>query len=269
MDERTPADRVILDAALRRVPDEPRWVDTRGMLLSGRAHVHASPGADLSRDGFLVIVPDASLAGVVGRPGVAAIRQAVVSLSGDVNVLAQSDDAAPVAEAVPAWRRRTAIIHVLPGVMEWEGASDSGARIFTRETAPSLDHVPERLRMELIDALSGRTTARFVPGTIPATAAAVARATVPMAAVWADRMPVAFCYPVWQTERRWDVSIDTLQHYRGRGFGGRAARALISHMRNRGRAPVWGALDTNTASRVLAARLGFIESAGVAVFSAA
>lgn len=250
------------------MPDEPRWVDTRGMLLSGRALLQAAAGADLAGDGFMVVVPDVSLAAVVGEPPADEIRAAIRSLSGDVNVLAQTDSAAAVAAALDGWKRRTAIIHVLPGLMSWESEEDPDARIFTRERAPRLDHVPDPLRRELIDALRGRTTARFVPGALPASGAlATAAARVPVAAVWADRLPVSFCYPVWQTESWWDVSIDTLANYRTRGFGARAARAMIRHMRRGGRAPVWGALDGNTASRALAARLGFIESAGIAVFS--
>jgi hypothetical protein len=39
-------------------------------------------------------------------------------------------------------------------------------------------------------------------------------------------------------------------------------------MRGTGRAPVWGALESNAGSRALAARLGFLEAAGIAVFTA-
>lgn len=268
MDTRGPADRARLAAALARVPDEPRTVDTRGMLLSGRAIVHADPDADLAHDGFIVVVPDVSLAAVVGQPRGDDIRAAIRGLSGDVNVLAQPEHAAAVTAALEDWRRRTAIIHVLPGVMGWESEDDPDARVFTPERAPRLDHLPDALRRELADALRGRTTARFVPGALPASGAVAAPAsTVPVGAVWADRLPVAFCYPVWQTERWWDVSIDTLVEYRKRGFGARAAKALIRYMRRGGRAPVWGALDSNTPSRALAASLGFIESAGMTVFS--
>jgi RimJ/RimL family protein N-acetyltransferase len=268
MDERTPAAGNRLAAALARVPDQPRWVDTRGMLLSGRAVVHAAPGSDLSRDGFLIAVPDASLASIVGAPSPDEIRNVVGLLRGDVNLLAQNEDAAVVVDALRNWKRRTAIIHVLPGVMKWEAEADPGARVFNRETAPALDHLADHLRHELLDALRGRTTARFVPGALPESGEIRCGSSVPMAAVWADRRPVAFCYPVWQTETHWDVSIDTLEEYRKRGLGARAARALIRHMRASGRAPVWGALDTNAASRALAARLGFIETAGLAVFTA-
>lgn len=268
MDSRVPLDRAGIAEALARVPDHPRSVDTRGMLLSGRATVHAAPGADLSRSGFVVIVPDVSLAAVVGAAPGDVIRAAVGGLSGDVNVLAQTEDAASVAGVLDRWVRRTAVIHVLPGIMPWESDDDPAARIFTRERAPRLDHLPDGLRRELADALQGRPTARFVPGHLPPSAKPPpSSTTVPVGAVWAERQPVAFCYPVWQTETWWDLSIDTLADYRKRGFGARAAMALIRHMRRGGRAPVWGALDTNAPSRALAARLGFIESAGIAVFS--
>jgi hypothetical protein len=152
--------------------------------------------------------------------------------------------------------------------MPWERETDPGARIFTRQTAPRFDHVPQHLRRELFDALNGRTVSRFVPGHLPRPTVVVDRITVPMAAAWADGRPVSFCYPVWQTETLWDVSIETLPGYRRGGLAARAARTLIRHMRGVGRAPVWGALETNAASRGLAARLGFVETGGIAVFSA-
>ena len=273
MVERTPVDGSLVSFALTRAPDLPRWVDTRGMLLSGRAQVFAPAGADAAgadgaAAGAIVVVRDAALASIAGRPPAAAIATVVASLSGDVNVLAQMEDADYVARALDGWQRRTAILHVLPGLMPWEREADPQARVFTRQNAPSFSHLPEALRLELHDALKGRTLARFVPGELPVHVRFVGGVTVPMAAVWADGRPVAFCYPVWQTETHWDVSIDTLAPYRRRGLGARAARTLIRHMRGMGRAPVWGALESNSASRALAARLGFLEAGGIAVFAA-
>jgi GNAT superfamily N-acetyltransferase len=267
MVERTTLNASLVSLALTRVPDLPRWIDTRGMLLSGRAVVVATP--DLDGTGMISTVPDSSLASIIGRPGAETIARAVAGLAGDVNVLSQMEDADYVARALDGWRRRRAIIHVLPDAMQREQAIDPSVRVFTRETAPAFDHVPERLRRELLDALNGRTVSRFVPGELPASTAFVSRLAVPMAAVWADGRPVSFCYPVWQTETLWDISIETLAPYRRLGLGARTARTLIRHMRRTGRAPVWGALETNTASRLLAARLGFVETAGIAVFTAA
>jgi RimJ/RimL family protein N-acetyltransferase len=238
------------------------------MLLSGRAIVASPAGADLSPEGFVVLVRDASLASIVGRPAARTIKDASESLSGDVNVLCQMEDAEHATEALAGWHRRAAILHVLPGDMPWETETDPHTRVFTKTTAPRFDHLPGSLQRELSDALAGRTVSRFVPGDLPHRATPGGGATVPMAAAWVDGRPVAFCYPVWQTDTQWDVSIETWEAYRGRGLAGRAARTMIRHMRAAGRAPVWGALDTNLASRKLAARLGFIEAAGLAVLTA-
>ncbi len=266
MVERTPADRALVAVALSRVPDLPQWVDTRGMLLSGRASVVVP--AERGDTGAIVVVPDLALASVVGRPPAPAIANVIASLAGDVNVLAQMEDVDYVARTLEGWRRRRAIVHVLPGVMPWEADVDPHVRVFTRRTAPRFNHVPEPLRHELLDALKGRTVSRFVPGHLPAAQGFDSELSVPMAAVWADGRPVSFCYPVWQTEAWWDVSIETLPAYRQQGHGARAARTLIRHMRGTGRAPVWGSLETNTASRALAARLGFLEAAGISVLTA-
>lgn len=265
--EPTPAGSGLTAFALTRVPDLPRWIDTRGMLLSGRAAVYAPAASDGTIPGAVVVVPDAALVSIVTRPSAETITDVVASLSGDVNVLAQMEDADYVGRVLTGWRRQRATLHVLPEIPEWELESGADVRVFTLERAPRFDHVPEVMRRELLDALRGRTVSRFVPGALPPAGVRASRVTVPMAAVWADGRPVSFCYPVWQTETLWDVSIETLEPYRGLGLGGRAARTLIQHMRPTGRAPVWGALETNSGSRALAARLGFLETADVAVFT--
>jgi hypothetical protein len=42
------------EAALARVPDLPQWVDTRGMLLTGRAVVTFPVSSRFETDGFVV-----------------------------------------------------------------------------------------------------------------------------------------------------------------------------------------------------------------------
>jgi RimJ/RimL family protein N-acetyltransferase len=82
-----------------------------------------------------------------------------------------------------------------------------------------------------------------------------------------DARAVSFCYPCWQTEGLWDVSVDTLEQHRGRSLGMAAVRFMIDHMRREGRAPVWGALASNRASLRLAAKLGFVPVDRIVVFS--
>jgi RimJ/RimL family protein N-acetyltransferase len=89
----------------------------------------------------------------------------------------------------------------------------------------------------------------------------------PVAAVFVDSRPVSFCYPVWTTERLWDVSIDTLEAHRGRALGARAVSFMIRAMRQEGREPVWGALESNEPSLRLGAKLGFKPIGDIVVFS--
>jgi GNAT superfamily N-acetyltransferase len=156
----------------------------------------------------------------------------------------------------------------LPEVMAWEPEPEAGVSVFTRADAPSLAHLSDDLRHELTDALEGHPTARFVPGALPPRDAIDASPRlVPIAAAWADGLPVAFCHPVLETETLWDVSVDTAEDYRGRGLAGRAARAMIRHLRHAGKAPVWGALESNLPSLHVARRLGFVPAGRLAVFS--
>ncbi len=258
------------EAALARVPDVPAWVDTRGMLLTRRAVVSFAPGANLDTDGFVVELPSRALVSVVGRPPGTLIAGRVRRLEGDVNVLCAMETADAVESALPGWQRHGALIHALPSRQRWESEIESGVTIFTRADAPALSHVPEPLRTELVETLEGHPAARFVPGALPqARHGDRSERPIPMAAAWSGGLPVAFCYPVLQTETLWDVSVVTLAAFRGRGLAGLAARAMTRHMRRMDKSPVWGALDTNGASLAVARRLGFVLSGRVAVFTAA
>jgi GNAT superfamily N-acetyltransferase len=66
-----------------------------------------------------------------------------------------------------------------------------------------------------------------------------------------------FAYASAQTESLFDISIETLEPYRRRGYASLAAAALIERERRTGRSPVWSAYDDNPGSLALAAALGF------------
>ena len=120
--------------ALTRVPDLPQWVDTRGMLLSGRARSSRRAGRDRAAGSSSSCrTPRWRRSSAVRPP--APSRRSSRRCSGDVNVLAQMEDADYVARALDGWQRRTAIIHVLPGLMPWEhGGRSAGARLHARRT---------------------------------------------------------------------------------------------------------------------------------------
>ena len=213
-------------ALLAAIPDVPRWVELRGMLLEGSAVVHGQLGecvvrgtgwghglfalgepplevireaARLAPGAELLAAPESHpyLAATLGRPGV---RARVLSLRED---------------RLPADPRETRLL----------SASDSHL----------LEHVPEPLRDELLVALRH----------------------VPLAAAFVQGQPVSFCYPGSITETLWDISIDTLEPFRRRGLAALAVSAMARHMRRLGRQPVWGAADDNPPSLALAQKLGF------------
>ena len=258
----------IESVALERVPDIPARVDTRGMLLTGRADIRFDDGADPRVDGFTVSLASRALVSVVARPPARVIAASVEALTGDVNVLCEPGAAGHVQQALPGWRCQSAVLHALPGVMPWEASPVPGIAIVTLQDAPDLEHVPDALQHELTEALQGYPVVRFVPGALPPrTAGDAPPAPIAVAMALEEGRPVAFCYPALQTESLWDAAVDTLAEYRGRGLAARVAMAMVRHMRNAGRAPVWGALESNTASLSVARRLGFQEIGRLAVFT--
>ena len=91
----------------------------------------------------------------------------------------------------------------------------------------------------------------------PSLADELGRATATIWAAWVDGEPVSFAYAPWRSAAWFDVSVDTLSPARQLGLATIVATAMIRDERGRGREPVWGADEGNTASRALARRLGF------------
>ena len=84
-----------------------------------------------------------------------------------------------------------------------------------------------------------------------------------ISATWVDQQPVAFCYSVGESERYWDVSVDTLENYRRRGYALQAFLHQYAYWKERNRNPIWGAACSNAASRMMALKLGFRKTAEI------
>jgi hypothetical protein len=228
------------------LPDEPRWLETRAMLRHPAVKASGGPTAG---DGFAVRVVDGALSAVsvAGRPESAAIIKAVDDVTSMTPVIAQVDNADHVQRCLgEGWRGERAVLHCLGGGVLSPAArpkADLQTRLLT--PADSLEHVPPGLRHELTHA----------------------RLLAPVAVVFSQGMAASFCYPCWVTETWWDVSIDTLDRFRGQSLAREAVAFMVEHMRRKGRQPVWGALESNTASLRLAAKLGFLPVDALVVFS--
>ena len=226
---------------LAALPDTPRWVEARGMLLSGRGHVL---GADpVSSHTGALLQPDTRLAVVVGRPGETLIRQAAAVAD---EILAAPEHTEWVAAALRDWTAETATLHVLVDFTCLPAPEAGRVRLLDPTEISAIPDLPDPLRDELT---------------------VESRAGSPLGAAFVDEHPVAFCYAGAVTETFWDLSIETLENYRRRGFAGQCAAYLIRRLAEEGKRPVWGAAESNGPSARLAAKLGFKPVDSVVVFT--
>jgi GNAT superfamily N-acetyltransferase len=214
---------------LEILPDEPACVEARGMVLSGRGRI-----VWRDDDAIVLHAPAEHLATIAGRFRWSYLAPVLHELGGNVEIVtreAEFDLAGPLPEG---WRAEGALVHEEPTVIP---APPGGRPVtfFTRADPPDLRHVPGALRRELESALAFSPIAAAIDGDVSA----------------------SFCYSGWESETLWDVSIDTLEPWRGRGFAAAAAIALMTHMRRQGKRAVWAAHESNVASLGLARRLGF------------
>lgn len=228
----------------RILPDEPRWVETRFMLLREEAVVVGLSG---DRRRFVATSTLWPVMAVVGRPEASFIASAARRASPDVTVLAAAEHGDHVASALPGWRRVGAVVLQWPGGVPLPEPPVRDVRLLMPEEVGALAHVPPAFHQELV------TAATYSP----------------VAGALAGGAPVAFCYATSVTETLWDVSIDTLEGYRRRGLAQQAVRFLAAVYARKGKWPVWGATDDNAPSLALAQKLGFVPSGRLAVFSRA
>lgn len=215
------------------LPDIPRWVETRSMLLAGRCEVLGAQG-EASR-GFVVRGLSNGLIGVVGHPSLRSLHHAVAKSEAEVEVLAMPENEEHVAEILKDWRRSPAILHQLTQPIEFRNRSAAAVRFIEAAELDSLKTDSPDLADELLDALE----------------------FTKVAAVIVDDRPVSFCYAGSETETLWDISIDTLPTHRQRGYAQYCASFLIDFMAKRGKQPVWGAEESNIASLGLAHKMRF------------
>ena len=234
---------------LGRIPDEPLWVDLRGFLLSGRAEVVEGEG---DGESAVVLFMDEPVAFVIGSPGETEFaRLGRSDAGGVVEVLAPIADAEHLADRFPGWERDDAVLHRLAAGVALDGTAPSGAGVEIALVMPEererveSGNLPEELLHELIRAWNrGR----------------------PVACAFVDGRAVSFLTAAVETERHWDVVVETLDGFRRRGLAGACFGALHPWFSGQGKEPVWGAHGSNAASLALARRLGFVPCGRLAAF---
>ena len=213
-------------ALLGAIPDAPRWVELRAALLLGSAVVHGKLGDCVVRGtgwGYNLFA--------LGEPALEVIEEAA-RIAPDAELLAPPESQPYLASVLGQPGVRARILTLREDRLP---ADPGDTRLLSVSDSHLVEHVPEPLRDELLEALE----------------------YVPVAAVFVHGLAVSFCYPGSITETLWDIAIDTLEPFRRRVLAARAVAAMVRHMRGLGRQPVWGAADDNPPSLALAQKLGF------------
>lgn len=224
---------------LRVVPDEPRWVEARSLLLAGDATIVGTV------DGCVLCDAAGNLFCVVGSPRRDTIAAAVHNARVGAELLCDQRAVPLLQPALRGWAHEPVRLFSLPGRLRGHTLDPSAATVdFLEPGEHSLDHVPDELREELAKALR----------------------VSPVAACFVAGRPVAFCYAGSRTETLWDLSIDTLAESRRRGYAAATASYLIEHFQRQGLQPVWAAVESNEPSWRLALRLGFEQVGSFALF---
>ncbi len=234
-----------IDRVLEHMPDAPRWVETRSMLLGGWGRIYGEES--WSEDfNFVVGSPELKFASVVGFPAREVLWRAIGDLGTVDGLIAQIENTEHVRAALPDWKTETALLHLLPDASHSPPAPRRDVRFVTAGELNDFTQLPAKLCEEHVKA------ARLFS----------------VAAVYFNDFPVSFCYAV-ETESLWDISIETLEEHRNQGHARSCVAFMIEHMRGRGKQPVWGAFASNTASLKLATKLGFKIVESVTVFQPA
>lgn len=222
----------LIRSIIQKLPDVPRWVEARDVLLSGECTIFGlREGRELS---IVIQDPEDESIYVVGRPPISAVRAAIQQNVRGGSLVVASEQAAWLEQALPGWTRARIIVHTL---------SDPG-RLPEASAAQVAFLDPEMLRRipmpaELLEELESGAGHSLI------------------AATFVEQQPVSFCYAGAVTESLWDVSIDTLpEHYR-HGYASLCAAYMIRHMQAQGKQAVWQSLEENPASWRLAHKLGF------------
>lgn len=214
------------------LPDLPRWVGPRGLLLERRGELLTGPEGTRGA-GYVVLERDGREAFAVHRP-TAALAAALLARDEVASLFVPLDNAEPWRAPLAGWREESAIVHIHPAPASLP-APRHATRLLTLADVEDFARLPPELAADLTRAL-GRG---------------------PVAGAFEADRAVSFAHAAYRTESWFDLSIDTLDEHRRQGLATSAAAFLIRHMLQSGRRPVWGALDADTASLAMARKYGF------------
>lgn len=231
----------IPQTVLKYLPDSPRWIEARSMLLSGRGLV-LDFQAGIEASGVL-FQEGIGLGVLIGKPDTDLLFQ--ISELAD-EIICPIENAEHCAGAFEGWSQEGATIFLRDNKVPLPQLDSSQQRTLKVQELAKIEDLPELLFEELEEEHKSGTE---------------------IYCATKENRPIAFCYAGSISETYWDVSIDALSAYRRQGHATRAVVHAINQMGKHNRAPVWAAVDSNRASLAMADSLGFIPVDRLMVFT--
>ena len=222
----------VLPDIFSQIPDLPRWVDARGLLLSRRGFVvDAADGCRVvcGRADRLIVPVTFDL---TRELDVIATRE----VTGGATILLQEVMLPSARWLLQDWEAAPATVYALQPerardwrMPQWQTAPISPSQL------EAARHLPNALRATLLD-VQNRS---------------------PVWAAMAEGQPLSFAWLTTATEAWFQVWVETVESARGKGLGRAAAMGLIVDRVLRGLRPVVRVPGTDVAGTRLARRLGF------------
>jgi hypothetical protein len=212
------------------------------MLLRGNAVAFAGDNAS----DWILCDPVNHLIYLSGCPRAGLLRQALDLFPDALSVIAGCEHAGALADVLRGWTSDRIRVHTLSRQRLSRPAAVSVSWLRPSEIA-TIGAGDRLLRETLMEASR----------------------EVPVAAARVNGRPVSFCFASSQTETLWNVSVETPEPFRQKHFGAACAAWSIAHYLACGKRPVWGAAESNPASRHMAESIGLVECGQFTLFECA
>jgi len=217
-----------------RLPDIPQWVEPNDSLVNGRAEVFLFDRHDLEHIALLDVEQTLY---VVGRLSKDDIEKLGELLPRCTSMILEADQDEGVLSFLGAQAMKKILVFTRPLGLKVSSDQYPNAMLVDGERLGNAK-LDSPFREELIDALEHS----------------------PISAPFSESGPVAFCYAASQSQRFWDVSVDTLGEHRRKGFAKQCALHMMSLMESQGKQVVWQSFEDNPPSWKLARSLGLVET---------
>ncbi len=221
---------------LDHLPDEPSTALARGLLMAGHADILADEGSSRSDPAFALILPTDALAIVPGPCSTALFHELLERRTRFEEVVFCRPESGLALNLPPGIERIPYTLY--------------------RHPTPRRLLAPER-PVELIgaDTFDPALFQAWDDESIEEIIQAVRRG--PLYVVLEEGQALAVAHAFSETERFFDVALETRSDRRRGGLASSAFLALTQAQLDAGREPLWGAAETNAPSGSLARRLGF------------